>query len=174
MVKQFTAHFQSIEIPVKLEHLKLCRREKDEQFSEYVKRFRNLASRMKETPDNKEIVKICGMNAGPAAWFLSSSPSNTFEELFDKVTTYEELQRVAVGNKVNKASVNVVTDYIPREGKKKFNDDKSRDGCKENNKPHQQWHDLDNYTFDLDDSEIWFDLLLKNNEITPSAFKAGG
>lgn len=53
---------------------------------------------------------------------FNSSPSSTLEELFEKVTAYEELKCAVVANEVNKAFVNVVTDYIPREDKKKPND----------------------------------------------------
>lgn len=74
------------------------------------------------------------MNVGREAWFLSSSPSNTFEELFKKVTIYEELQCVAVTSKVNKTSVNIVIDYISQEDKKKPNDSKFQDDHEENNK----------------------------------------
>lgn len=65
---------------------------------------------------------------------FNSSPSSTLEELFEKVTVYEELKCAMVANEVNKAFVNVVTDYIPREDKKKSNDNKPQDDCKENNK----------------------------------------
>lgn len=74
---------------------------------------------MKDSPDNKEIAKICGMNACQTAWFLSSSPNNSFEEMFEKNTIYEELQRTIAANKVAKASNNVVINYIPWEGNKK-------------------------------------------------------
>lgn len=47
------------------------------------------------------------------AWLLSSALSNTFEELFEKVVVYEELQRVAGATKVSKASINVMIGYIP-------------------------------------------------------------
>lgn len=123
-----------MKIPVKLKYLKLCQKDKDEKFSNYVKQFQNLTSQMKDKPNNNEIVKICYMNDGPMTWFLNSSPSNTFEELFGKVYAYEELQHVAVANKISKASVNIVTYYIPQEDKKKPNDNKPRDGHKENNK----------------------------------------
>lgn len=104
---------------------------------------------MKDTPDNKDIVKICGMNVAPVAWFLKSTHSNNFQELFEKVTVYKELQCVAAANKLNKTSINAGTNYILRENMKEPNDNKSRDGHKETNKPHQQWHDLDNYTLTL-------------------------
>ena len=44
-VQQFTSHFQSMEAPVKIEHLKLCRRESNETFEKYVTRFRTLVSK---------------------------------------------------------------------------------------------------------------------------------
>lgn len=92
---------------------------------------------MKDSLDNKEIIKICGMNNGPVAWLLSSSPNNTFKELFKKVIVYEELQCVAVVNIVNKTSVNAKRDYIPQENMKKCNN-KFCDGRKP-----QQWQDQD-------------------------------
>lgn len=66
-----------MEILVKLEHQILCRREKDEQFSAYEKWIWNLTSQMKDIPENKEIVKICGIKTDPIAWFLTSSSGNT-------------------------------------------------------------------------------------------------
>lgn len=56
---------------------------------------------------------------------------------------------------------------ILSEDKKKPNDNKPRDGCKENNKSLQQWRNMDMHTFDLVDTERWFDVLLENNKITP-------
>ena len=62
MVDQFTLHFQSMEIPVKMENLKLCHRETGEAFDKYVLQFKALVSKIKETPELKEVVKICSMN----------------------------------------------------------------------------------------------------------------
>ena len=65
---------------------------------------------MKETPEIKEIVKVCAMNAGPAAWFLSGAQCNTFKQLFERMLVYEELGRVFASLKNAKASSNAVTD----------------------------------------------------------------
>ena len=124
LVEQFTSHFQSMEILVKMEHLRFCCRETNEEFEKYVHRFRTLVSKMKDTPDLKEIVKICAMNASPVAWYLTSTGCTTFEELFDKILTYEELGRMAADTKAAKASSNDVSNYnrgggydqIPRYG----------------------------------------------------------
>lgn len=58
---------------------------------------------MKETMDTKEITKISSMNAGSASWFLCSTPSRNFEELHEKVMTYEELQWNAAAAKTWKS-----------------------------------------------------------------------
>ena len=47
-VEQFTLHFQSMEAPVKIEHLRLCHRENNETFEKYVMRFRALVSKMRD------------------------------------------------------------------------------------------------------------------------------
>ena len=70
-MEQLTSHFQSMEVPIKMEHLKLCKREPNEAFDKYVLRFRTLVSKMKETPDLNEVRTIYSMNAGKAACFLS-------------------------------------------------------------------------------------------------------
>ena len=110
-MEQFTSHFQSMEIPVKIEHLKLCRKENGKSFEKYVQRFRALVSKMKDTPELKEIVKICSMNAGPAAWYLTSSACTTFDELFYRFLTYEELGRISTNAKAARASTNFVSQY---------------------------------------------------------------
>ena len=99
-----------MEIPVKIEHLRRCRREPGEQFVAYVKRFRSLSSQMKEMPEIKELVKICAMNAGSTTWFLSGAQCNTFEQLFERVLIYEELGKVSASLKNAKASSNAVTE----------------------------------------------------------------
>lgn len=58
MVEKFAIEFQSMEIPIKLEHLKLCLRESREKFETYVNRLRTLANQIKEMPELKELVKI--------------------------------------------------------------------------------------------------------------------
>ena len=65
---------------------------------------------MKETPEINELVKICAMNAGSAAWFLSGAQCNTFEQLFERVLIYEELGRASASLKNAKASSNAVTE----------------------------------------------------------------
>lgn len=54
--------------------------------------------------------------------------------VFEKVTIYEVLKRVATANKMNETCVNLVTDYIPCEDKKWTIDNKFRDSHKETNK----------------------------------------
>ena len=78
-----------MEVPVRMEHLRLCHREDGEAFDKYVLRLRSLISRMRDTPDLKEVVKICAMNAGLAAFFLTSASCTTFDDLFDMVSTFE-------------------------------------------------------------------------------------
>ena len=70
-VEQFTSHFQSMEAPIKIEHLRLYRRENNETFEKYVACFKALVSNMRDTPELKEVLKICAMNAGPTAYFLT-------------------------------------------------------------------------------------------------------
>ena len=98
-----------MEAPVKIEHLRLCRRENNETFEKYVTRFRTLVSKMRDTPELQEVIKICAMNAGPAAYFLTGASCKTFDELFDKVLSYEELERNKTSFKTTKASINVVS-----------------------------------------------------------------
>lgn len=50
-----------MEMPIRLVHLKLWRIKKDESCGDYFKRFHALSAQMKETPDIKEITKICSM-----------------------------------------------------------------------------------------------------------------
>lgn len=57
-MEKFAIEFQSMEIPIKLEHLKLCLRESREKFETYVNRLRTLANQIKEMPELKEFVKI--------------------------------------------------------------------------------------------------------------------
>ena len=57
-IKQFTSHFYSMEAPVKIEHLRLCHREENESFEKYVTRFRTLVSKMRDTPEMKEVIEI--------------------------------------------------------------------------------------------------------------------
>lgn len=79
-----------MEVPVKIEDLKLCTKAPSETFRDYLQQYRTLVSLMKETPKLKEIVKICAMNSSSAAWYLTLAPCSRFEELFEKVLTYEE------------------------------------------------------------------------------------
>ena len=93
-----------------MEHLKLCKRNPGKDFDKYVLCFRTLVSKMKKTPDLNEVLTICSMNAGPAAYFLSSAPCLTFDDLFNRVLIYEELERNKVSYKASKAHANVVSD----------------------------------------------------------------
>ena len=106
-----------MDVPIKMEHLKLCKHEPNEAFDKYVLRFRTLFSKMKETPDLNEVLTICSMNAESTAYFLSSTPCSTFDDLFNRVLIYEELERNKATNRASKASFNAVYDY-----------DKKRDG----------------------------------------------
>lgn len=112
--------------------------------------------------DTKEITKISSMNAGSASWFLCSTPSRNFEELHEKVMTYEELQCCCC--KELEVSVHALTDYIPKEGQKKQNvQDK---GTSENNN-RRQWRNLEDYNFDLNNMKRWFKLLVREGKMTP-------
>ena len=55
------------------------------------------------------MIKICAMNAGPAAYFLTGASCKMFDELFDKVLSYEELERNKTSFKTSKASINAVS-----------------------------------------------------------------
>ena len=167
-VEQFTEHFQSMEIPVTIEHLRQCQRESGERFATYVKRFRSLTSQMKETPDIKELVKICAMNAGSAAWFLSGAQCNTFEQLFERMLIFEELGRVSASLKNAKASTNAVTELGESSREKQL------EGPRNNNEdrkvvPQQrrEWRNMEDYTFNTRDTERWFDVLKSKGKITP-------
>lgn len=70
-----------MEILVKIEHLRQCLREPGEEISIFVKRFRSLFSQIKKTLDVKELVKICAIKNGLAAWFLSGAQCDTFEQV---------------------------------------------------------------------------------------------
>ena len=72
---------------------------------------------MRDTPELKEVLKICAMNAGPTAYFLTRASCKTFDELFDKVLSYEELERNKASYRTSKASINAVAN----------NNDKRRD-----------------------------------------------
>lgn len=99
-----------MEIPVKMKHLKKCRKDECESFVAYVKRFQTISSQMKETTDIKEVVKICAMKVGHAASFLNGAQCNTFEQLFERILVYEELGSVSTLVKNVKASSILVTD----------------------------------------------------------------
>ena len=109
LVEQFTSHFQSMEAPVKIEHLRLCRRENNETFEKYVTKFRTLVSKMRDTPELQEVIKICAMNADLTTYFLTGAFCKTFDELFDKVLSYEELERKKTSFRTSKANVNVTS-----------------------------------------------------------------
>ena len=49
---------------------------------------------MRDTPELKEVLKFCAMNAGPAAYFLTGASCSTSDELFDKVLLYEDLEKI--------------------------------------------------------------------------------
>ena len=99
-----------MEAPVKIEHLRLCRREGNESFEKYVTRFRALVSKMCDTPEMKEVIKICSMNASPTTYFLTGASCSTFDELFDRVLSFEELERNKIAYKASRASTNIVYD----------------------------------------------------------------
>lgn len=63
---------------------------------------------MKETLDIKELVKICAMNVGLAASFLSGGQCNTFKHLFKRVLIYEKLDLISTSTKHEGASSNVI------------------------------------------------------------------
>lgn len=67
-----------------------------------MERFQNLSSQMKNTLDNKEIVKIYGMKGGQEAWFLSSSPSNNFEKRFEKLLFMRNCNELQLLTKLSK------------------------------------------------------------------------
>ena len=68
---------------------------------------------MKDTPDLKEIVQICAINAGSAAWFLTSATCDTFEALFDRILIYEELVHAGGIEKIQSgASVHAVDEVF--------------------------------------------------------------
>lgn len=60
MVEKFTAHCQSMEVHVKLEHLKLCKMVNDESFVNYFKRFRTMSSQVKEMSDMNHVLSAEG------------------------------------------------------------------------------------------------------------------
>ena len=161
-----------MEIPIKIEHLRQCRRESGEQFATYVKRFRNLSSLLKETPDIKELVKICAMNAGPAAWFLSGAQCNTFEQLFERVLILEELERTSASTKEKGASSNAVTDFshTDHEQQAKNESGNLRDAPREP-RQRREWRNIEDYTFNIGDTDRWFDVLKSKGKIMPWTLK---
>lgn len=165
-----------MEVPIKIEHLKLCKKGSTESFDAYIQRYRTLASRMRDTPDLKEIVRICAINAGSAAWFLTSAACDTFEALFDRILIYEELVRAGgIGKSQAGASVHVVDDaYATNDYNNRARDrnDKPRynknggNAASSGEQSRRQWRDPKDYSFDLKDTERWFELMLKEGEIT--------
>lgn len=71
--------------------------------------------------------------------------------------TDKELQRNDTAAKSSSALVNAVIECIPREGQKK-QDDQDK-GTPQNTKRHQ-WCNMEDYTFDINDIEPWFKLLV--------------
>ena len=51
------------------------------------------------------------MNFGHATWYLTSSACTTFDDLFEKFLTYEDLWRIAGIAKTTRASIYVVSNY---------------------------------------------------------------
>lgn len=175
LIELFTTHFQSMKVPVKIEHVRFCVTETTKSFREYVQRLRNLASQMNDTPDLKEIIQICAMNSGPASWYLIASPCAIFEDLFKRALTYEELDRSGFAWKDTQFTlVNAEVDAIAaldynsrrrdRQDKSKF--DKGKNTLTDEH-PRKQLRDSKGYAFELKDTERWFGLLLKEGKITP-------
>lgn len=77
---------------------------------------------------------------------------------------YEELQCNAAAAKSSRTSVNAVTDYIPIEGSKKLDD---QDKGAPQNTNQRQWRNLEDYTFDINHTEWWFELLIREGKMTP-------
>ena len=146
-----------MEALVRIEHLKLCHRENNEAFEKYVTRFRTLVSKMRDTPEMKEVIKICSMNAGPAAYFLTGASCSTFDELFDRVISFDELERNKASYKASGASTNTMydkgRDYQNRRSRspsKELNAARNDGG---RNSPSRRetktWRDIRDYTFDI-------------------------
>lgn len=64
---------------------------------------------MNETSDIMELLKICAMNTGTIAQFLSDAQCNTFEELIVNVLIYEELAKILTSTKNEGISSNAMS-----------------------------------------------------------------
>ena len=161
-----------MEVPIKMEHLKICKRDPGEAFEKYVLRFRMLVSKMKETPDLNEVLTICSMNAGQAAYFLSSAPCSTFDDLFNMVLIYEELERNKASFKASRAHANAVYDNYKgkdNQGHRNGSPPKEHNGARHDapKRELKPWRDLKDYTYDIDDTERWYDSLVNVGHIQP-------
>lgn len=106
---------------------------------------------------------------------MTSGPCSSFEELFEKVLTYKELSHANFARQMPQfALVNVVAGAFV--GSSSQGRDR-RDKQKHEKNQHvplprdeavsRKWSDPKAYTFDIEDTERWFDALVKKGKIMP-------
>lgn len=176
LTDQFVAHFFIVaEVPIHMEDFRKCKRQPNEDFHAYVQRFRKLVAKMEETPNVKEIVKICGSNSGDTVVYVAIPPCKSFEELFERMHEYEELM---VSKQIQKVAPTIAINAVTKAGGYKTHEKSSEQSqsCQQDfkkgghsyngEKSQRQWKKPEDYSFDVADTEHWFDALVAANVIS--------
>ena len=79
---------------------------------------------------------------------------------------YEELERTSVSTKEKGASSNAITKHMDHEQQEKNESGSPRDALREP-RQRREWKNIKDYTFNIGDTERWFEVLKSKGKITP-------